>query len=129
MQFRLVRCLSLVAHPAFHPVVQIFFRIELGNCQEFAYRVDAHGQENEKFEERGKGGSFDQGKYSEAEKEHRYVLDIRERVIGPDHLDTSASRLNVAMSPGHLGKITEALVLARRGLEGMSKARGTEELV
>jgi hypothetical protein len=33
-------------------------------CQEFAVRVDAHGQENERFEERGKGDVAFVGKES-----------------------------------------------------------------
>ena len=30
-------------------------KVDFSYCQEFAFRFDAHGQENERFEEQGKG--------------------------------------------------------------------------
>ncbi|WP_433616901.1 tetratricopeptide repeat protein [Dactylosporangium sp. CA-139114] len=39
---------------------------------------------------------YDQGRYAEAETEHRTVLEARTRVLGPEHRDTLVSRANLA---------------------------------
>ena len=49
-----------------------------------------------------------QGKYSEAEKEHRAVLAIQEHVLGPKHPDTLRSRNNLANALQNQGKYSEA---------------------
>ena len=38
----------------------------------------------------------DEGRYAEAEKLHRETLDIRRRVLGPEHPDTLMSMNNLA---------------------------------
>ncbi|PUU82072.1 hypothetical protein B9Z19DRAFT_1099393 [Tuber borchii] len=56
------------------------------------------------------------GRYEEAEKIGRRVLEGRENVLGPDHTDTLASVNNLASVLGQLGNYTEAERLNRRSV-------------
>ncbi|CUS07583.1 unnamed protein product [Tuber aestivum] len=64
------------------------------------------------------------GRYEEAEKIGRHVLEGRENALGPDHIDTLASVSSLALVLGLLGKHVEAERLNRRALEGRQKILG-----
>lgn len=68
------------------------------------------------------------GRYEEAEKIDRRVLEGRENVLGPDHIDTLATAGNLALVLGQLGKHNEAERLNRRALEGRQKTLGPKNI-
>jgi len=68
------------------------------------------------------------GKYEEAEKIGRLVLEARENVLGPDHTDTLASVNDLALVLGRLGNYNEAEGLNRRALEGRQKTLGPRNI-
>ena len=68
------------------------------------------------------------GKYEEAEEIDRRVLEGRESVLGPDHIDTLATASNLALVLGKLGKHNEAERLNRRALEGRQKTLGPKNI-
>ena len=52
----------------------------------------------------------------------RETLDLRRRVLGPDHPDTARSLYNLAGMVLHLGRSTEALSLLRQAADhGLSR--------
>ena len=55
-----------------------------------------------------------QGKYDEAERMHRQVLDIRQRVQVPEHPDRLTSMGNLALVLDNQGKYDEAERIHRR---------------
>ena len=59
----------------------------------------------------------EQGRYAEAEKLQRETLDIRRRVLGPEHPDTLASVHNLAIVLYDEGRYTEAERLDRETLD------------
>jgi hypothetical protein len=54
------------------------------------------------------------------------VLQIRERVLGPEHPDTLGSLHNLARCLQAQGKVREALPLSRRAVESGTKVLGPE---
>jgi hypothetical protein len=58
-----------------------------------------------------------EGYYAEAERLHRQTLDIRRRVLGPEHPDTLASVHNLAIVLYDEGRYTEAERLDRETLD------------
>jgi len=68
------------------------------------------------------------GRYEEAEKIGRRVLEGRENVFGPDHIDTLASVNNLALVLGRLGRHNEAERLNRRALESRQKILGPRNI-
>jgi tetratricopeptide (TPR) repeat protein len=67
-----------------------------------------------------------QGKHAEAEKEHRAVLAIRERVLGAEHPDVFLSCYNLALCLEKQGRLEEALAFAKRAGEGWKRVLGEE---
>jgi tetratricopeptide (TPR) repeat protein len=67
-----------------------------------------------------------QGKYAEAEAEHRAVLGIMERVVGPEHPNTLRSRNNLANALDAQGKLAEVEVEHRAVLAMMQRLLGPE---
>ena len=57
-----------------------------------------------------------EGRFEEAEAEHRRGLGLREAALGPDHVNVAASRNNLAMLLVDRGAYAEAEVLQRRAL-------------
>jgi tetratricopeptide (TPR) repeat protein/predicted Ser/Thr protein kinase len=68
----------------------------------------------------------DQGKYEEAEAEHRIVLELRERTLGPDHPLIAQTRSNLGLVLKAQGKYAEAEVENRRALELRQRVLGPE---
>ena len=67
-----------------------------------------------------------EGKYAEAEAEYRAVLKLREKVLGPEHPDTLASRNNLAGALYGEGKYAEAEAEYRAVLKLREKVLGPE---
>jgi Tfp pilus assembly protein PilF len=70
----------------------------------------------------------DQGRYDEAEKLFRQTLEIRRRVLGPEHPDTAASSFNLACMAARKGQRDEALSLLREAMEHGLKMHGLARL-
>ncbi len=68
----------------------------------------------------------DQGRYAEAEPLYRKGLEIRERVLGPDHPFTAASYNNLASNLYAQGRYGVAEPLYRKGLEIFERVLGTD---
>src|SRR3989442_154683 len=69
---------------------------------------------------------YDQGQYSDAEKVLRGLIEIRSRVLGPEHPDTLWSRNNLAKALGGQGKYAEAEAEFRAVLKLLDKVLGPE---
>jgi hypothetical protein len=59
----------------------------------------------------------EEGRYAEAEKLDRETLDIRRRVLGPEHPDTATSTYNLACILAREGNRGEALSLLREAVD------------
>jgi tetratricopeptide (TPR) repeat protein len=68
-----------------------------------------------------------QGKHAEAEAEHRAVLAIRHRILGPVHQNTLSSRNNLALALDAQGKHAEAETEHRSVLSIMERVLGKEK--
>jgi len=66
------------------------------------------------------------GKYDEAFKIAERVLDIREKILGPDHRDVAASLINLATLHRDKGEYGKAEQLYDRGLTILEKSIGPE---
>ncbi|MGB3438586.1 MAG: tetratricopeptide repeat protein [Actinophytocola sp.] len=66
------------------------------------------------------------GRFEEAEREHRAVLDLSIRVLGADHPDTLISRNNLAYALTGLGRFEEAEREHRAVLDLRTQALGAE---
>jgi tetratricopeptide (TPR) repeat protein len=66
------------------------------------------------------------GKYEEAERMHRQTLELREKVLGEDHLDTLASMNNLASVLNSQGKYKEAEQMHQQTLQLNEKVLGKE---
>ena len=69
---------------------------------------------------------FLQGKYGDAEKLFRSVIDVRSRVLGPDHPDTLDSRHRLVYTLTEQSKHAEAETEARQVLQRREKILGIE---
>lgn len=58
-----------------------------------------------------------EGRYAEAEKLTRETLDLRRRVLGPEHPLTAASVYNLGVIAANRGNRTEALSFLRQALD------------
>ena len=58
----------------------------------------------------------DQGRYAEAEPFYKRSLVIREKILGPHHIDVSLSLNNLAYSYENQGRYAEAELLYKRSL-------------
>ncbi|KAK5290627.1 hypothetical protein LTR99_011028 [Exophiala xenobiotica] len=68
------------------------------------------------------------GRYREAEEMHRQALDLREKVLGEEHLDTLDSMNNLAIVLQQQGKYKEAEEIHRQALDLREKVLGEEHL-
>ncbi len=68
------------------------------------------------------------GKFDEALPSYERALEIRERVLGPDHLDNVAIINNLAIIHSYRGEYSKAEPLFKRGLAIREKALGAEHL-
>jgi tetratricopeptide (TPR) repeat protein len=68
----------------------------------------------------------DRAQYKEAEPLYKRALDIREKVLGPDHPDTARSLNNLASLYSSQGQYKEAEPLNRRALKINEKALGPD---
>jgi eukaryotic-like serine/threonine-protein kinase len=66
----------------------------------------------------------DQQKYAEAETEYKQVIELDEKVLGPDNHDTLDVYYNFAYQLGQQGKINEAKVFGQRAAERAPKVLG-----
>ena len=67
-----------------------------------------------------------QGRYAEAEPLYRKGLEIRERVLGPDHPSTAASYNNVAYNLNAQGRYAEAEPYLRKAVEIVERRLGLD---
>jgi hypothetical protein len=67
-----------------------------------------------------------QGKHAEAEQMQRELLDVKRRVLGPEHPGTLATMGNLARSLDGQGKHTEAEPLQRELLDVKRRVLGPE---
>lgn len=67
-----------------------------------------------------------QGGHAEAEEQYRTILAIRERVLGSDHFDVFTTCHSLALSLASQDKNSEALIFAKRALDGFTKSLGAE---
>ncbi|MFC2032217.1 tetratricopeptide repeat protein, partial [Chloroflexota bacterium] len=67
-----------------------------------------------------------QGLYKEAEPLYKRALEIREKVLGPEHPDTATSLNNLAGLYNDQGLYKEAEPLYKRALEIREKVLGPE---
>ena len=68
----------------------------------------------------------DLGNMVEAESLFRYVLEVRERVLGSDHSDTLISVAGLGVLQYRRGEQDAARTLLERALEGQENALGSE---
>ncbi len=68
------------------------------------------------------------GRYAEAEPLHQRALAIRERALGPDHLDVAQSLNNLAVLFHGQGRTAEAEPLQQRALAIRERALGPDHL-
>jgi tetratricopeptide (TPR) repeat protein len=66
------------------------------------------------------------GRYAEAEVDVRRALDLRERLLPPDHPDIATTRTNLGVVLDDLGRIDEALAIYDRVLAEREQALGPE---
>ncbi|MDY7101837.1 MAG: tetratricopeptide repeat protein, partial [Actinomycetota bacterium] len=67
------------------------------------------------------------GAHGEALELARQVLELRERIGGPDHLDTLRAVNNLAVRNLELGRYAEALPLAHRAIDGLEATVGADD--
>lgn len=67
-----------------------------------------------------------QGEYVVAEEISRGAVERREKVLGPEHLDTLASVFKLGLVLGSQGKYKESEAMHQRALEGREKVLGPE---
>lgn len=66
------------------------------------------------------------GRWEEAGEVHRAVVAEREHVLGPDHIDTLASRFEVAFTLSRLGRPADALREYEKVAAGRGRTLGTD---
>src|SRR5689334_3728742 len=64
--------------------------------------------------------------YSEAASLAQRALAIREKALGPDHLDVAGASSNLAIQYTHLGRYRDAEALYRRALAIREKVLGAD---
>jgi tetratricopeptide (TPR) repeat protein len=69
----------------------------------------------------------DQRKYVEAEAQYKQVIQLEEKVLGPEHRDTLNACYNLAYQLGQQGKIRQAKALAERAAKGAAKVLGVND--
>jgi serine/threonine protein kinase len=69
----------------------------------------------------------DQQKYAEAETEYKQVIELDEKVLGPEHRDTLNACYNYAYQLGQQGRIKEARMLGERAAKGAAKVLGATD--
>ena len=67
---------------------------------------------------------MNQGKYNDAWESHRQALELREKVLGPEHPDVASSISNLAGAAWWMGRYDEAVEKAERAVTLQSKALG-----
>uniref|UniRef100_UPI0008299DD2 tetratricopeptide repeat protein n=1 Tax=Nocardia lijiangensis TaxID=299618 RepID=UPI0008299DD2 len=77
---------------------------------------------------RSRTGLFllDQGLYDSARAHHQQALADRERILGPDHPDTLASRHNLARAYRSAGQVSEAITLHEQNLADRERILGPD---
>ena len=70
---------------------------------------------------------FFQGKYDQAETEYRAVLQLREKILGPEHPDTLKTRNNLALALDYQAKYADAEPEYRELLRLKEKVLGPED--
>lgn len=69
----------------------------------------------------------DQHNYAEAEAQYKEVIQLEEKVLGPEHRDTLNACYNYAYQLARQDKRNEAKVLAERAAKGAEKVLGTND--
>ncbi|MFC5457314.1 FxSxx-COOH system tetratricopeptide repeat protein [Prosthecobacter fluviatilis] len=103
--------LLLVNWPIHLQVLGEYVAAEAFCCRAVAYSLKSFGSDHQNtLGSRNNLANvlWAQGKYAEAEQEHRAVLEIRKRVLGEEHPDTLSSRNNLATALYDQGKYAEA---------------------
>ena len=68
----------------------------------------------------------EQGKYAKAEQMQREVLEVKKRVLGPEHARTLTTAGNLALFLSYQGKHAEAEQMQREVLEVQKQVLGAE---
>jgi hypothetical protein len=71
--------------------------------------------------------AYDQRKYGEAEAQYKEVIQLEEKVLGPEQRDTLNAFYNYAYQLAEQGKRNEAKGLAERAAKGAAKALGAND--
>jgi tetratricopeptide (TPR) repeat protein len=66
----------------------------------------------------------EQGRHAEAEREHRTVLELRQKVLGARHPDVFLSCFNLGLCLEAQSRLDEALPCMRRAQTGFQKLLG-----
>jgi tetratricopeptide (TPR) repeat protein len=69
---------------------------------------------------------YDLGEYQKAEALHSHVLEVRKRVLGPEHVKTMDSMHHLASTYHKLGEYQKARALRSQVSEIRKRAQGTE---
>jgi tetratricopeptide (TPR) repeat protein len=69
----------------------------------------------------------DQRKYSESETQYKEIIELEEKVLGPENADTLNACYNYAYQLGQQGRINEARMLAERAAKGAAKVLGATD--
>lgn len=67
---------------------------------------------------------YEAGNYDQAREHYKAALTIRERLLGPDHVDVATALENVAMTARYKGHYDEALTYSKRALVLLEKSFG-----
>ena len=69
----------------------------------------------------------DQRKYSESETRYKEIIQLEEKVLGPENADTLNACYNLAYQLGQQGKVRQAKALAERAAKGAAKVLGVND--
>jgi tetratricopeptide (TPR) repeat protein len=69
----------------------------------------------------------DQRNYAEAEAQYKEIIQLEEKVLGPENRDTLNACYNYAYQLGQQGRINEARMLAERAAKGATKGPGVTD--
>src|SRR5438105_1019564 len=69
----------------------------------------------------------DQQKYSESETRYKEIIQLEEKVLGPENADTLNACYNYAYQLGQQGRLKEARMLGQRAAKGAAKVLGVTD--
>ncbi len=96
-------------------------------CAEYVGQYDLDRTADASLLNRAASYLFERGRHAEAVALHRQALELREKKLGPKHLDTAQSLNNLAEVYRELGLNSKALPLFERATEICEKALGPDD--